>query len=309
MARIWMAGGSGADVDPVTAESWQVLQDAVIVDKNGNPLTGTMPNRAAINPMINAGERFPIPEGYHNGLGGVTANSLVAQTPGNLQSNYILSPYFGWSNGVKVQGNIASIGAQTISPTSYQQTVQTAGKYLSGNVTVNGVTNLKPENVKKGVQIGDVKGVWEGWVPTANDLYYRGNNVAGFVSSDERNFKFETAQITVSGYHIGAWGGSSTLRLNNFNLTKSSSLNMEFSVTIADNDSPPKDMNLYIVRPGSGTYGNPLGAASWSFANPTTNRVLSINTSALQEVVDIVVYIYHVDTSGYRGYITRMWTN
>ena len=201
MGKIWMTGGSSTDLDSVNAENWQILQNRVIVDKNGNPLVGTMPDRAAINPIINAGERFPIPVGYHNGLGGVTANSLAAQTPGNLQSNVILSPYYGYSNGVRVQGNIATMGAQTISPTSYQQTVQTAGKYLSGNVTVNGVYNLRPENVRKGVQVGDIVGIAEGYYPTANDLYLRGNNIAGFTAGSS-DTKFESGGIKVNDDYL-----------------------------------------------------------------------------------------------------------
>ena len=197
MGRIWMSGGASTDLDPVNAESWQILQNRVIVDKNGNPLTGTMPDRAAVNPIINAGERFPIPEGYHNGLGGVTANSLAAQTPGNALAAHILSPYVAWSNGVRIPGNIATMGAQTISPTSYQQIVQTSGKYLSGNVAVNGVTNLRPENVKKGVQVGDIVGTAEGYFPTANDLYLRGNNINGFTIISSNYVKFESGGISL----------------------------------------------------------------------------------------------------------------
>lgn len=43
MGRIWMpGGGGGADLDVVTAEAKDVLAGKVIVDKDGNPLSGTM---------------------------------------------------------------------------------------------------------------------------------------------------------------------------------------------------------------------------------------------------------------------------
>lgn len=242
-------------------------------------------------------------------LAGKTAFGIngTATSDANVTPSQMLSGFFGYANGNRIAGNIASLGAHTINPTASQQIVSTSGKYLTGNVTVNGVSNLTAANIKKGVNVGGTIGTWEGWVPTVRDLYLRGNNTAGFVSSDERNFKFETAQITVSGYHIGSIGGSSTLRLNNYNLTKSSSINMEFSVTTADTRNP-RDITLYVLKPGSPNYGYPLGAVSWSFANMATNQVLSINTTQIQEVVDIVVYIYHIDASVYRGYITRIWT-
>lgn len=43
MGRIWMlGGGGGADLDVITAEAKDVLAGKVIVDKDGNPLSGTM---------------------------------------------------------------------------------------------------------------------------------------------------------------------------------------------------------------------------------------------------------------------------
>lgn len=41
------ASGGGADLDPVTAAAADVRKGKVIVDKNGNPLTGTMAEKAA----------------------------------------------------------------------------------------------------------------------------------------------------------------------------------------------------------------------------------------------------------------------
>ena len=50
MGKIYMTGGGGsADLDVVTAGAGDVLAGKVIVDKDGNPLTGTMANRGAVN--------------------------------------------------------------------------------------------------------------------------------------------------------------------------------------------------------------------------------------------------------------------
>lgn len=103
---IVLKGGGGADLDVVTAGKSDVLAGKVIVDKEGEPLSGIMPNRGAVNQTLNAGGSYSIPAGYHNGAGKVTANSLASQTPGNADSGSILSGRSAWVNGVEVDGAI-----------------------------------------------------------------------------------------------------------------------------------------------------------------------------------------------------------
>ena len=48
MGKIWIpGGGDGADLDVITAASSDVRKGKVIVDKDGNPLTGIMAEIAA----------------------------------------------------------------------------------------------------------------------------------------------------------------------------------------------------------------------------------------------------------------------
>lgn len=103
---IVLKGGGGADLDVVTAGKSDVLAGKVIVDKEGEPLSGIMPNRGAVNQTLNAGGSYSIPAGYHNGAGKVTANSLASQTPGNADSGSILGGRSAWVNGSKVDGGI-----------------------------------------------------------------------------------------------------------------------------------------------------------------------------------------------------------
>ena len=55
----------------------------ILVDKtayvNGVKITGIMPNKGAVTASLNCGGSYTIPEGYHNGSGKVTANSLASQ--------------------------------------------------------------------------------------------------------------------------------------------------------------------------------------------------------------------------------------
>ena len=46
MSDIWIPYGGGADLDPVTATAADVRRGKTIVDKDGNPISGTMPDIA-----------------------------------------------------------------------------------------------------------------------------------------------------------------------------------------------------------------------------------------------------------------------
>lgn len=187
MGRIWMpGGGGGADLDVITAGAGDILAGKVIVDKEGNPLTGTMANQGAKTAALNCGGSYTIPAGYHNGSGKVTANSLASQTSATAAAGNILSGKTAWANGSKITGTIASQGALTLNPGTTAKTGSVSGKYMTGNITVPAIS-IAAANIKKGVKItfpdgSSVTGTFEGWVPTAQDLYYNGVNSAGFTT-------------------------------------------------------------------------------------------------------------------------------
>ena len=70
----------------------------------GQKITGTMPNRGAVNQTLSAGETYTIPAGYHNGSGKITAASLASQTQATATSGDITSGKTAWVNGVKITG-------------------------------------------------------------------------------------------------------------------------------------------------------------------------------------------------------------
>ena len=53
---------------------------------------------------LNCGEGYTIPEGYHNGPGKITANSLTSQTSATATSANILKGKTVWVNGSKITG-------------------------------------------------------------------------------------------------------------------------------------------------------------------------------------------------------------
>ena len=73
----------------------------------------------------------------------------------------ILKDKTAYVNGQKVTGTITSVNAQTITPTTTDQTVN-GNVFLTGAITVAGDANLLAENIKSGVTIFGVTGTYTG---------------------------------------------------------------------------------------------------------------------------------------------------
>lgn len=168
--------------------------------------TGSMVNQGAVSQVLNAGGSYTVPSGYHNGSGKVTANSLASQTPGNAGSGAILTGYNAWVNGNKVPGSIPIQGAD-VSGTdrawatniSCWEGVACLGvrnaHYLNGVNWIQGnISNFYAGNIKKGVNMGGLVGTFEGYVPTATDLYLRGNNIRSWYGN---GISFDSGQISI----------------------------------------------------------------------------------------------------------------
>ena len=69
----------------------------------------------------------------------------------------LLSGNTAYANGVKYTGSIQSKSAETFTPTTSDQTIN-SGLYLSGVQTIKGDTNLSSANIKQGVSIFGVSG-------------------------------------------------------------------------------------------------------------------------------------------------------
>jgi hypothetical protein len=285
MGKIWMpGGGGGADLDVVTvSDPSDVLAGKVIVDKNGNPLTGTMPNRGAISQALGINGTYTIPAGYHNGSG-------------------------------KVTQSIATMGAQTINPTASQQIVSTSGKYLTGNVTVNGVSNLTAANIKKGINVGGTVGNFEGYVPTATDFYLRGNNIAGFTTTNGASaVSFESGGIKI-------YRATPRLKSNNqVNFTSYNYLNIQvyyetYVNTIGNSKINFKlNGNLYdgTTKMSTGTSSNISDNTNVTFSIPVSTlsltRIVDIQINAQYDALEDnnqwVTYPY----ASWSGYVYRIW--
>lgn len=98
MRGFLMNGGGGADLDPVTATAADVRKGKTIVDKDGNPIGGTMPDIAGrtITPTTS--------QQTLNGGGYLTGNVVVpgfTPPPANvIKKGYVLNVF-----GIKITGS------------------------------------------------------------------------------------------------------------------------------------------------------------------------------------------------------------
>ena len=182
MARGYFCGGgsSGVDCDDATALEADILEGKTAgISGKDEIVSGKMPERGDWSSTeLAAGESITIPGGHHSGKGMVTTKSLEKQTPGNLDANKMLLGTYGWSGGKRVDGRIYSQEGIILNPGTTAKTGAVSGKYMLGNITVPAI-NIPAAYIKKGQRItfpdgSSVVGTFEGWVPVATDIYYRG---------------------------------------------------------------------------------------------------------------------------------------
>ena len=109
---------------------------------NGSKVTGSMTNRGAVTSSLNCGNSYTIPEGYHNGTGKVTANTLASQTSATAVAADILTGKTAYVNGNRLTGTMANRGAAS-------QALNCGGSYTipagyhngSGRVTANSLAS------------------------------------------------------------------------------------------------------------------------------------------------------------------------
>ena len=182
MARGYFCGGGsgGVDCDDATALEADILEGKTAgISGKDEIVSGKMPERGDWSSAeLAAGESITIPGGHHSGKGMVNTKSLEKQTPGNLDANKMLLGSYGWSGGKRVDGRIYSQEGIILNPGTTAKTGMVIGKYMLGNITVPAI-NIPAAYIKKGQRItfpdgSSVVGTFEGWVPVATDIYYRG---------------------------------------------------------------------------------------------------------------------------------------
>ena len=218
MGKILMpGGGGGVDLDVITAGPEDVLAGKVIVDKNGEPLTGTMAAQGNWNfSELVAGSAVTVPGGKHGGGGKVTAKSLASQTPGTSAAGHILAGRTAWVNGSKITGTIPSQAGGTLTPSTSAVTANCSGKYMTSNYTIPAFA-LPPANaLRKGYSYTlygkTVTGTLEQWLSSPADV--TGNETgATKIGTSTGFFSWITSPKSINVF-CGSNGGSTLGRLN-----------------------------------------------------------------------------------------------
>ena len=317
MARFYPTGGTGgANVSVVTALAEDVAKGKVIVGQDGKPITGTleltgtaadsqvlagqtyyntdlkakrtgaMTNRGAWNSSgLAAGASVMIPAGDHNGGGKVTAKDLASQTSGDATAAQIWTGKKAWVNGKQITGTLATQGGSTTTPGTAAKTIVTPNKIVTGSIIVAGDGNLVPGNIKKGVTIFGVQGTHSGYVPSATDLYLRGNNPAGFAVSgtQSRNpYTFQSGAIYVAGSY--GYAIKYLLSASSYNLSSYTYVNFEFN-NIAG------DRAIFRVLDAE---GNIVASAE---TTGTGSKTLALNISSVNKTTRVGVRINSDETA------------
>lgn len=127
-----------------------------------------------------------------------------------------------------------------ITPNTSVVTIPTNQKYIDGNFTIPAFALPSPSILKKGavytIYGKSVEGQFEGYVPGNADLYYRGQNPAGFNLRAGFGFAsvgtiaFETATLKIRGVNPDGIGTGSCQVLctaSQYNFTPWSRINVE----------------------------------------------------------------------------------
>ena len=179
MPLINKAGGGGSDTSVVTSSAADVLAGKVIVDADGNEVTGTMPNNGAVSQTLDTSTTsYNIPAGYHNGSGKVsiatetktatpsTSEQTITPSSGKVLSSVtvnamptatqatpsitVSSEGFITASATQTAGYVAAgtksatkqltvQAAKTVTPTTSNQTAVASGVYTTGAITVGAI--------------------------------------------------------------------------------------------------------------------------------------------------------------------------
>lgn len=173
------AGIDTSDAD-ATADDIKSGKTAYV---DGEKLTGSMYTRGKVTAIVD-GTKHYLQEGYYAGIDIPGDENLIAgnikkdvtiygvtgelETSGGIDTSDatataddLLLDKTAYVDGKKITGTIESIESNIYTPTIEDQIIPSK-KYLSGDQTIKGDPNLLASNIKKGVTIFGVDGIYEG---------------------------------------------------------------------------------------------------------------------------------------------------
>ena len=124
-------GGGGISSSDVTAKSADVLAGTktIMADSNDEVVEGGMIDHGAISKALKCGESITIPQGYHNGSGEISADSLASQTEGTATASDLYTGKTMVVNGQKITGTMNDLSKNT----SIQYASDNSTKVIAGD--------------------------------------------------------------------------------------------------------------------------------------------------------------------------------
>lgn len=179
-----ISGGSGIDTSDATATSNDIIDGKTAYVK-GLKVTGSIQSKAASNYTPTQEDQI-ISSGQYL-AGNQTIKGDINLDPKNIKAGVVLFNNKGtftsdatakasdiidgktaYVNGSLVEGSITSKPATIYTPSTKNQIIN-AGQYLSGNQTIEGDENLIAANIKNGINIFGITGVYEGGGSTTSE--------------------------------------------------------------------------------------------------------------------------------------------
>lgn len=341
MGRIWMpGGGGGADLDAVTAGAGNVLEGKVIVDKDGNPLTGTMPDKNVVgkNGVIGVSNNYPttgmtpvssspqyntatdglqyldilVPEGYYNGYTYIgTAPSKVAPVIGVTASKVAQGQTIAGITGTyKGLGNAAAADVRK------GKTFSTAAlSNATGTMAEKGAQTYTPKSTAQSIAANQ-------YLTGAQTIAGDGNLVAANIKKNVTIFGVkgtwsgyvaDATDLYLRGNNIVGWSGEASFDSGQITIDSSP---IDISATINFTGYTKLNFEIYegytggsynsIVMRSGPTASYPV-LARVDFADSIGAKTLSIDISALQKNGKWYFSIIGVGSSGKTGAIYRIW--
>ena len=151
MGKLYIASnGSGVYSSEVTAKKSDVLAGTktIMADSNDEVVEGGMIDHGAISKALKCGESITIPQGYHNGSGEISADSLASQTEGTATASDLYTGKTMVVNGQKITGTMPDNNSTTSNGTvpginsSHSNVPTREASFLQMNIDTKGISRI-----------------------------------------------------------------------------------------------------------------------------------------------------------------------